>query len=356
MYIGHDAELEVVDEKGEAVPAHEFFPPKSQPVLTGYRGDVNGGGYHQDGYFRDGTSLELNTPGAMSCFAGVSQATVRTMTMARSRLPEGFQLNPISAYEMKKDLSSAPPDVVDSGCHPVRNAHEGWEERSALMDPSSKIKLAGGHIHLGAEAGYYMSQVLGNEKLRPKFCEYVVKYLDLYVGVPMVYTGIEGEAGTIRRRTYGLAGEYRYQEYRSPAPYKLHGIEYRVLGPEWLKDIGLMALAFNLARGVAGRASVRFQDRETRGTKTIRWSSMVGEAREAINKGDTKEVFESPAYQKKFQRVLETIHISRDRFQIKHIKFIRENRERLFPRAGINEFPQNTNNNWPECLDRWGYR
>jgi hypothetical protein len=356
MYLGHDAELAVLNQNGEGVSAHAFYPPKESPQYTGYYSEQQQ--WHRDSFFRDGTSLELNTPGGISCFAGLMSVTILTMQQAEKRLPEGYKLEPVSSYEVVDDLSRAPEDVVRTGCGPVRNAYEGWEEKGAWVDPLAKKRFAGGHIHVSAMRGDPLTTMLADEERRKRTCSFVVRYLDLFCAVPWVYLGVEGVKGIERRTVFGKAGEYRFQRYKVPAGHEPGiGIEYRVLGPEWLKDIGLAALAFNLVRGVTRVATNRLVERERKKAKLVRWSSMVLEAREAINKGDTKEIFESPTYQRRLERVLRQVHsYDPSRFQIRHLTFIRNNAERLFARVpGISKWVGSTSNNWPECLERWGF-
>lgn len=345
MMMGHDAEFEVVDEKGEAVSAHLFFPPKKEPVYTGYRNDPK---YHRDCYFRDGTSLEVNTPGGISCFGHLLGSTIRTLRRAAENLPKGYDLNAVSAYDIKTDLSAAPPDVFESGCGPVRNAYEGWEEKAAYSDPDSKLRFAGGHIHM---SGWEMD-TLRDEKQRADYCSFVTKQLDLYLAVPIIYLGIEGENGKLRRKVYGKAGEYRYQEYTAPKedPVSARGLEYRVLGPEWARDIGLAQLTLRMARAIGVRAVDLWRKAEEPTT-------LLNEARAAINEGDTTAIFESPAYQERFHLLLAAgYNISGGRVTVKHFKFMRENQEKLFKQMTLHKWAQDAHVNWPECLPRWGYK
>lgn len=72
-------------------------------------------------------------------------------------------------------------------------------------------RTTGLHIHLGYE------------KPSIDFSLSLVKYMDMYVGVPSVLT----DTNTKRRKYYGNAGSFRLCEY---------GVEYRCLSGLWLKD------------------------------------------------------------------------------------------------------------------------
>lgn len=72
-------------------------------------------------------------------------------------------------------------------------------------------RTTGLHIHIGYE------------KPSIDFSLQLVKYMDMYVGVPSVIH----DTDTKRRKYYGNAGSFRLCEY---------GVEYRCLSGLWLKD------------------------------------------------------------------------------------------------------------------------
>ena len=378
MNLGHDAEFAVMDKEGRAQPAHKFFPPKDAPIYTGYGNGGGVPGYHRDQIFRDGTSLEVNTPGYLTCIGYLMDATLNSLKKAQARLPAGMRLEAISAYRIDpKDLKDAPADVLNSGCSPVRNAYLGWDEKAIYMDPDSEWRYAGGHIHMSAK-GTAMQTALKDEKTRAGFCEYVVRHLDLYLAVPIIYLGVEGENGARRRKIYGKAGEYRFQTYSAPTgeedpygkpkpPNPPLGIEYRVLGPEWLRDIGLAGLTLQLARHVTKRSIGKF-GKKRKGVG----GSILREAIGAINEANTKEIFESAAYQRRFKKMLVGSTIRGDMTKkmptdyyfypsptgqvgTKHFEFMRANHERLFDRLRLEEFPKDGHMNWPQRLVAWGW-
>lgn len=355
MILGHDAEFEVVDKNGKVVPAHLHFPPKDKPVYTGYANDP---GVHRDQIFRDGTNLEVNTPGEMTCIGLILNATARSLRHAKEMLPAGLKLAAMSAYEMDPEpLKDAPVDVLNSGCSPVRNAYDGWEEKAVFLSPESKERYAGGHIHMsgeeqwvtapkGGEKHVTMQGLLTDKTTRAQFCEFYVRYLDTYLAVPLLYTGIEGKAGVRRRQVYGKAGEYRFQEYKntySVGPTR--GIEYRVLGPEWLKDEGVAALTLMMARTIGRRALKKFGE-----GKKMPGSKLVMEARQAINEGNVDEVFNSPTYQKRLATICAA---GVPRFSIEIFKFLRKNWEGLDEGLRLYRSKNELHRNWPEGMERW---
>lgn len=351
MYLGHDAEFAVLVD-GKPVAAHRFYPPKTDPVFTHWS---DAEAYHRDQFFRDGTSLEVNTPGGMTCIGSVLNSTAQTLKVAAKRLPKGGELQAMSVYDVEgSELKGAPVDVLESGCSPVKNAYGKWEDKALFMDPKSTERYAGGHIHI---APYHNAmEILRDEKQRERFCKYVVRYLDLYLAVPLLYTKLEGDNGNRRRKVYGKAGEFRFQTYLNEEkpwgvpqpgwkPPVMHGIEYRVLGPEWLKDPGTAGLTFMLARAVTNRAIEKYKE----GKAGLPSSALMKAARKAINDGNVDSVFESTEYQKRLKTML--ARMTRQA-TVEDLKFIRENPQ-LFKKTIIHTFAYELHNNWPEARDRW---
>jgi hypothetical protein len=89
------------------------------------------------------------------------------------------------------------------------------------------FRTAGGHIHLGG------SSCLTD----PIKSRLVVYSLDLFVGIPSLFYD-NNEFSLERRKLYGKAGSFRDKPY---------GIEYRVLGPFWVRSPKNMSLFYKLA-------------------------------------------------------------------------------------------------------------
>lgn len=347
MYLGHDAEFAVVGPDGKVKPAHRWFPPKDAPIFTDYRRGDDGG--HRDQIFRDGTNLEVNTPGNISCIGTVLASTMHSLRAAKRLLPRGYRLDAISSYEVEGDVETFPGDVLETGCSPAKNAYEGWRDIPAFVPYESKLRCAGGHIH--------MSMGLGLEGLRGDAlearCSRTVQWLDAFLAVPVIYMGLEGAAGTRRRQFYGKAGEYRFQQYTTRAYTNAWGtcirrkritpgIEYRVLGPEWLRHRGLAAFTLMLARSVAIASR-----------KSRKLGVDHDEVRAAINTGEVTRLWESAAYQEAFGNMLRDAGFRARYIRVEAIEFLHENAQMLFPRLDVPMKWVNPEWTWPELWPGW---
>jgi hypothetical protein len=120
------------------------------------------------------------------------------------------------------------PEAKEAGCSEEKDAYT----RSTLPSQEDKIKTgafrtAGAHIHLGGDG------VLQNS-IRLKL---VVYAMDLFVAVPSLFLD-DNIFARERRAMYGRAGSYREKPY---------GLEYRVLGPFWLRSPSTAELFYNLS-------------------------------------------------------------------------------------------------------------
>lgn len=112
------------------------------------------------------------------------------------------------------------------GCNPSQNVY-GMLGEGVFDARKLRYRFAGGHIHLGY-------------RFEPKKIESLVKLLDAILGVWSVGAAAKFD-NPIRRKYYGLAGEYRLPE---------HGLEYRTLSNFWLAHPGLANLVLMLARAI----------------------------------------------------------------------------------------------------------
>jgi hypothetical protein len=131
-----------------------------------------------------------------------------------------------SADYPKKELND--PAAKEAGCDEETDAYT----RKTIKSQENAIKTtpfrtAGGHIHLGGAA------VLQNS-IKVKL---VVYALDLFVGIPSLFLDNNIFAAE-RRKMYGKAGSYREKPY---------GLEYRVLGPFWLRSPDTVRLIYDLS-------------------------------------------------------------------------------------------------------------
>lgn len=97
------------------------------------------------------------------------------------------------------------------GCTPDYNAWTGRKNKA----PSrlGNFRSAGGHIHVGADS-----------ILKPSNKLEFIKYMDLYLGVPMLLLDSAPES-IERRKYYGAAGAFRPKAY---------GVEYRTPSNFWI--------------------------------------------------------------------------------------------------------------------------
>ena len=226
---GSDPEFFIADKTNTPVPAHLFFPPKEAPFLESSGGETIK-------MFRDGYALELNIP-PRTCrqeFAGRIRAGLHA---AQSKLPTGYSLLAIPSIKINlKDLADAPEDVLLFGCDAVADAYSGEDRSVNLNGLTHPYRYAGGHLHYSGTWPW-----LADRKAR----DLCVKMLDLYLGVP--FTFLFHDLGEFRRRKhYGQAGEYRFQQY----PDGTRGIEYRVLSPRVMNHPCLLSLCNGILRHV----------------------------------------------------------------------------------------------------------
>lgn len=110
------------------------------------------------------------------------------------------------------------PDALVFGCEPDFNAWTG-KVNPRPSATNQALRSAGGHIHFGVE-------------LEEKDKIQLVKFADLYLGVPSV---ILDSDGVERRQLYGKRGAYRIKPY---------GVEYRTLSNFWVFSESLRKWAF----------------------------------------------------------------------------------------------------------------
>lgn len=114
------------------------------------------------------------------------------------------------------------------GCDPDMNAYtEDWNEIVGLHETD---RYGAGHLHMSWENPSMVQRIN------------LVKFLDLYIGLPQVL--LTQPSG--RRFSYGRAGNFRPKEY---------GVEYRTPSNFWLKDDTLKGWAYEQVQRAAAIAS-----------------------------------------------------------------------------------------------------
>lgn len=213
---GSDPEIFVMDATGKLIPAFKALP-KGTPS-----------------FYADGFAFEANVSYA-SCHYDVAD-NVKLFIAAASwqGTPTLQNVVEISPEEMAgySDLE------IRLGCTPSFNA---YGMQGDLADGRSLLwRSAGGHVHLGINRALPVSRIIADE---------IAKTCDALAGLVGVCMARNFDK-PIRRRHYGLAGEYRL-----PA----HGFEYRTLSNWWLIAPSAAHIAFDLTREAAtlGEAGLR---------------------------------------------------------------------------------------------------
>lgn len=95
----------------------------------------------------------------------------------------------------------------------------------------SNLRTAGGHIHIGADF-----LINGEAEDIKRNCVFLVRMLDLFIGIPSVVLEQSTEAKQ-RKEFYGQSGRCRFPQ---------HGVEYRSPSNFWLERPALVSLIYDL--------------------------------------------------------------------------------------------------------------
>ena len=211
--IGTDPELFVFAGE-ELIPAFEFLPSKQEAKVC----------------FWDGFQAEFTTQPDVRTSALLNN--IRLGLFAISRRAKQHSLNArLSILNTVKiaphRLKHARPEHVILGCDPSKNLYK-MRGQDAGEGRELEHRFAGGHLHFG----------LPSTRISFALEQRIVEMLDKVLGI--AGTALAGGLDTpLRRRYYGLAGEYRRPK---------HGIEYRVLSNFWLSHPAIAALVFDLGQ------------------------------------------------------------------------------------------------------------
>ena len=239
--LGCDPEASIWGPGGVFYPAHMFnFPHKNTPkeVVDGH-------------LLRDGFSIEFN-PLSNGCRAIATGRFWSTMIAAIRMLPGKHYPTLQSAVPVDLEmLAGAPMDVAEFGCEGAYNAYKKEIVKPKIHGPTHPWRYNGGHIHQSSYG--HRSWPSGVVSLTPDLEWYNkpedvflwAKMQDRYLGQVSTYlTGSEWSA--LRRRYYGQAGEFRYQNHSG----YVAALEYRTPGAEIFCNHALTSLCYGLARVV----------------------------------------------------------------------------------------------------------
>lgn len=215
-YLGTDPEFFLVA-GGKLIPAFDVLQDKkASPTL-----------------FWDGFQAEFTWPGQL-CIQlladGIQGQMIALLKAARAKQPKATLL-PQDSIQIEPRKYK--PEHLQLGCDPSLNAY--GVQGDIPLDPSQlPWRFAGGHLHFGLAR-------LKNHPDKVREAVKIVKALDKTVGVFSVGAGALYEQNKVRRRYYGLAGEFRLPP---------HGLEYRTLSNYWLCHPAIMQLTFEFARAI----------------------------------------------------------------------------------------------------------
>ena len=231
--LGTDPEKLIRDPDGKPVPAHEFFPRQSEAKYT------NNFKLYRDGYMLEAWVAPHH------CRAYLISRVCSAFECALSMLPKGYTLDSIPAVRVDLkflDKEGTPGDVSMFGCNPSINAYTLEQQIPAIDARTHPWRYGGTHMHCG----------MNREKARrvaPWFLDemnriLLVKMWDRYLGVPLT-AALDCPEQYLRRKWYGKAGEFRFQEYDQFN----FGVEYRTPS-QIFNNYGVASWAFGIFRWV----------------------------------------------------------------------------------------------------------
>lgn len=219
--LGSDPELFIIDKKTKLLKS-------SVGLIGGSKEDPKP--LFEPGFFaqEDNVLVEFNIPPAVT-----TQAFVENITSGVSQIEKLLGLE----YELRAMASAFMPieelqtfAANSFGCSPDNNAWDEGHYNPPPITPSSGLRSAGAHIHIGYTADVSKFKKEGIDK--KNFDIELIKLCDLYLGIPSVLM----DSDTERKKLYGKAGSYRHKPY---------GVEYRVLSSFWLNSKNKIAWAFD---------------------------------------------------------------------------------------------------------------
>ena len=217
--LGLDPEVFVARKDGSLLPAFEFLPEKRPSNKE----------------FWDGYQAEFLV-WAGGCIAQRVDSIQERLRAITRKFPEGASFMPQDVVGI--DLKAAkllPERYTMLGCDP---SYHIYGDQADIPEDGCELpyRFAGGHIHFGAD------WIIGD---KPRITQ-MVKDLDKILAVWSVGAAASWESSKVRRRYYGLAGEFR-----TPA----HGLEYRTLSNFFLSAPEIAHITLEIAR-MAVRSSL----------------------------------------------------------------------------------------------------
>lgn len=228
VILGCDPEIFVV-QGATVLPAYKYLPGKHHALEEGEHVMDTYANNHtaHAKVFWDGVQAEFSMR-PETCLSWLGDNVQLGLSMilkeARKVAPDArLTLTNVLTYPEGERLK-AKREHVELGCSPSMNAYGMGGERPG-DGRKLPVRFAGGHKHITSAR-------------MMKEPEAGVKFLDATLGIWSVGAA-QGIDNPIRRRFYGLAGEFRPTKY---------GLEYRVLSNFWLAHPAVFHLSFELTR------------------------------------------------------------------------------------------------------------
>lgn len=206
--VGADPEL-FVEKNGEIISVETLVGgTKEEPKKISKRGHA---------IQEDNVMVEYNIPPCDSAEEFVEELEFVEDYLETFLALKGVKLNYSASAELaKKWLKTDQAKMF--GCEPDYNLYK--EDFNPTPNPSTNLRTAGGHIHVGYE------------NPQESTSELIVFAMDVMLGLPSV----ELDTDHRRKEMYGNAGSFRFKTY---------GVEYRTLSNFWLENSETKAWAYN---------------------------------------------------------------------------------------------------------------
>lgn len=229
--LGSDPEMFVFS-GNKLMPAFQFLPPKGKDVKL-----------YWDGFQAEWKYDHYGN----QCLNTLVMCTRQNMINLRERAlvhDKDARLSLVNVVRIPREtLEQAEGQHVELGCLPSYNAY-GLRGEDVPNPRTLPFRFAGGHMHFGSWTR------------KPQY-KRIVETLDRVLGVWAVGAARHMD-NPVRRRYYGLPGEFRKPMYANLKynPYtgrvdevgQQHGVEYRTLSNFWLASPGIMQLTWDLGR------------------------------------------------------------------------------------------------------------
>lgn len=259
--IGADPEFFLYDlDKGHMVSATDYLPGTKEEPHALEKGAVQ----------VDGLAAEINIDPASS-YKEFSSNITTVLQQVKRMVPDNIAFMYDASTEFKKTVwDKVPEEAKVLGCSPDFNAWTGEMNPPPNVSESSRVRCAGGHIHIG-----WTDDALLSDQMHVLNCRDLVRQLDYYLGA----WSLNCDYDKTRRSQYGKAGSCRIKPY---------GVEYRVLSNFWLTSGSYRRSVWNRTQQAITDMRQRFLP--DMGTPEFDFNNLLIES---INEGKRSPVLES---------------------------------------------------------------